>query len=89
MKFLYLTFFFLFVNISNCTSVDNECGSDEYCVRLCCDPDSLDSDCANLTLLPEKFNVNSNFKSLKGRPCEDMYIDENPWKFLPVSIWMS
>lgn len=81
----------------------NECKPDEFCVRLCCAADSLDSNCPDLNSMPKDKKLNDGYRILKGKPCEGeenrvpMLKYENLWEFLPVSflkklrnaIWIS
>lgn len=73
------------LSFTNCSSNLDECGTEESCVRLCCGANSTGTDCADLTLLPKDKKFKPVFKIIKGRPCNEMFFDVDPWEFLPVS----
>lgn len=69
------------------TVVDN-CDDKDICVRFCCNNKTscLKNDFFNLSMLYQAQNLSSEYKVLTGRPCLDMYIeDQSPWAFLQVT----
>jgi hypothetical protein len=82
---IHLNFIILCIALAK-GKVEDECGAGEMCVRLCCEVNAKDSECYDLTLLPEERKFRNDFKVVKGRPCDDkMMVDEDDWEFSSVS----
>lgn len=89
-KFFFLTVCYFEIISGNFARSEillaSECKPNESCIRLCCASNSLNSECPDLSSMPENKKFRSEFKILKGRPCEEMFIEEEPWEFLAVSF---
>lgn len=81
-----ITFIVLtFLNVTKSENAEvNVCNAGESCVRLCCDSNAPHSECSDLNLMPKDKKFKQGFKVLKGRPCKEMFVEEDPWEFLEV-----
>jgi hypothetical protein len=58
-----------------------ECNTGASRVRLCCDKNAPDLQCADLSLMPKDKNLKPRMKILEGRSCEEMFVDNDYGNF--------